>query len=139
MRLSFREPLEDFPQEDELPVHGKLENWGNWCRIRQGKGSRAQSAEGMYYEAESGNIWEPQEPKILVDLISAEEVNVGLLALAEEFRFGLKLRYYNRLPDRLIFKELRQTIQIRRNGYQDFMRRARLMLNNHLRFLKIDG
>ena len=123
-----RSILADIPQNDELSVHLRLENWGRWCRVKPRFG-RAQSAEGGY-RPEAGNVFDPPEPKLFIDPLDAEVINGALLKLAHEFRWGLRMRYFERRPDRIIAKKL----AVPRLKYQPFMRRARLMVMNVLRF-----
>jgi hypothetical protein len=117
----------DVPEDDEWPTHERLVNWGDWCRIRPSRAGRCNSAEGGF-TPEAGRVWNPQEPRPYVDLLDAEVMNSTLIALAHEFRFGLRLRYFQRWPDKWIAR----SIPVPRLQYQSFMRRARLMVRNHL-------
>ena len=122
-----RPPLLDRPCDDELPVHGALLRWAEWCRVRW-RPARAGSAEGSY-APEAQNVFNPPGPRPVVDPVLAVAVNAGLLALPERERRGLRLRYHERLPDRIIAKML----AVHHAAYQAFLRGARLMLRNVLR------
>lgn len=122
-----RPPLLDEPRDDELPVHGALLNWAEWCRVRWRPG-RAGSAEGAYLP-EAQALFNPPEPRTVVDQRLAVEVNSALLSVPERNRTALRLRYHERMSDRAICRIAR----VRPEHYQGFMRQARLMLRNVLR------
>ena len=120
--------LLDTPEADELETHLALINWALWCRSKWAP-QRAYSAEGRYVPPAT-NIFTPQEPGVAVDERSAVEVNASLVLVPQQHRQALRLRYYDRAPDRIIARRL----AIHAGSYQRFLRDARLMLRNIMRF-----
>lgn len=118
-----RVPCEDKPADDEMTIHGRLQNWAAWCRSRPVRG-RALSAEGRYIP--EGIIGRVMAPTAAVDSLDAVEINAALLKIGRAQRLALELRYYAGTPDRVIARVVGVAARI----YPRFMRVARLSVRN---------
>jgi DNA-directed RNA polymerase specialized sigma24 family protein len=111
---------------EQSDVHDRLLNWGTWC---QGGGAgargRAASAEGRY-DSRAGNVYvDGRGVEQLTRGLDAETLNSALLTLPVQHRTALQLRYFKKLPDRLICRML----DLRWESYSRFMGDARLLLH----------
>jgi DNA-directed RNA polymerase specialized sigma24 family protein len=112
-------------------VHDALVNWAAWCRSHPTQG-RCFSAEGRYVPP-AQNLFHTPEPRVQVDEVQAQAVNAAMLDLPEQARFALWMRYFRRVPDRVIAR----SCGVGAKYYVGFMRHARLMLRTALRARKL--
>lgn len=118
--------LLDEPKEDEVGIHEALLQWARWCALKWIPG-RAASAEGQYVPP-AANIYDPPEPRAIINPLVVVELNAALLFIPDLSRRAVRMRYFDRLPDRLIARRIDCRIQ----EYSGFMRDARLKLKKNM-------
>ena len=99
-----------------------LSNWGNWARPRPYYG-HCFSIESRY---NSPQVWYPEQPRVVVDTLSALEVERTMRHVPELHRLALKLVYVERLPSRAA----RRAVRVTHNLFDQFMADARRMVVN---------
>lgn len=110
-------PVDEVPQS-EWAIHERLVGWSEWCRVRHHQG-HAMSAEGRQVKLGGALGRGPSLPS------GSDATNAALLHISPEHRRALQLRYFERLPDRIICRILR----LRASSYARFLSDARRLLD----------
>lgn len=114
-------PIDEISQS-QREIDERLADWAEWCRTHHRPG-HAMSAEGRH-RAKLGSIFIEVIVRPRSGPGTAEATNVALLQLSPDHRLALQLRYYNRLPDRVICRMLR----LKASSYARFLSDARRLL-----------
>jgi hypothetical protein len=112
-------------EEHQLGMHGRLENWGAWCR--PGRGTSDSSPMFRLYRSAAQARWgHPAPESRAVDKLDAQAIAKGVIALPDPHMRSLQWYYVKPCSPERACRALATT----RNGLALFVRDARQMLIN---------
>jgi hypothetical protein len=107
-------------------IHARLTNWGHWARTRTHYG-HCYSIEHQY---RSPQHWNPPEPRIVVDVPEAMEVERVMRHIPRRHSVALACHFVWRLPQ----KACCQRVMLRFDLWDEFLGDAMHMVQNRLTF-----